>query len=222
MLADELIRRAREAMRTPTLYLLGGGGFYADEPGPHPHPGREARVADVLAALARKDAEKHARYLAEAQAAGIDLELLGPKHMPFCDCSGYACWALDMPRAPSASAQAGWVWTGSIYDEGRRPGGGPHFVRIDSDGARLACRPGAMLVFPAPSDRLPGHVGIVTETDDVGRPLKVLHCSSLNLLIAPAGGAERSAIAETDAEPFLEQLAAPQPTIAVWPRNVQE
>ena len=222
MQPNDLIRRAREAMRTPTLYLLGAGGFYADEAGPHPHPGREALVADVLAALARKDAQKHARYLAEAQAAGIDLDGLGPRHMPFCDCSGYVCWALDMPRSPSASAQAGWVWTGSIYDEGRRPGGGPDFVRIDRDDARLACRPGALLVFPAPDERTPGHVGIVTEADDDGRPLKLLHCSSLNMLIAPAAGTERNAIAETGPELFLEQLAAAQPPIAVWPRSLQD
>jgi len=171
MQADELIARARDALRTPTLYILGGGGFYADEPQPHPQPGVVASVKSVLDALSRHDPDKRARYEAEARAAGIDLEALKTRRMPFCDCSGFVCWALGLPRAPSKDARSGWIWTQSIYQDALRPGA--DFARVDSDAARLVCRRGAMLVFPSPGGDEPGHVGIVSETDTggIGRPL---------------------------------------------------
>lgn len=99
---------------------------------------------------------------------------------------------------------------------------GADFARVDSDAARLVCRRGAMLVFPSPGSDEPGHVGIVSETDTggIGRPVRVLHCSSMNFLVAPAAGGQRSAIAETGPEVFEEKLAAREPAIAVWHRSV--
>jgi hypothetical protein len=47
---------------------------------------------------------------------------------------------------------------------------------------RLAApKPGCIIVFPGPPLRKIGHVGIVTEVDDLGTTAtKVLHCSSGN------------------------------------------
>ncbi len=216
MTADELIARARRALATPTLYFLGAGGYYGNDAGPPAQPGIEAPVGRMLDRLS---SAKRRRYEAEARAAGIDIDALRPLTRPFCDCSGYVCWALGIPRAPARGAQRGWVWTESIYSDALRPGAG--FARLDSDATPLACRPGAMLVFPSPGGEQPGHIGIVSEVDANGAPRRVLHCSSLNFLIAPEGGGERSAIAETGPEVFAEQLAAPRPTIAVWFREVQ-
>ncbi len=216
MTADELIARARRALASPTLYFFGAGGFYGDAPRPPAQPGVDARVQDMLDRLG---AAKRERYEAEAHAAGIDIDALLPLTRPFCDCSGYVCWALGIPRAPSQGASHGWVWTESIYADALRPGGA--FTRVDSDAARLACRAGAMLVYPPPGDGRPGHIGIVSEVDPAGLPRRVLHCSSLNFLVAPEGGGDRSAIAETGPRVFEEQLAAPRPTIAVWFREVE-
>jgi hypothetical protein len=216
MTADELIARARRAAATPTLYFLGAGGYYGDDPQPPEHPGVDAPVKTMLDRL---DKVKRERYETEARAAGIDIEALRPLTRPFCDCSGYVCWALGIPRAPARDAKHGWVWTESIYADALSPGGA--FTRLDSDAARLVCRPGAMLVYPSPGVGEPGHIGIVSEVDATGAPQRVLHCSSLNFLVAPEGGAERSAIAETGPQVFEGQLAAQRPTIAVWFRALQ-
>ncbi len=97
MTADELIARARHAAATPTLYFFGAGGYYGDDPQPPAQPGVAARVDKMLARL---DDAKLERYETEARAAGIDIEALKPLTRPFCDCSGYVCWALGIPRAP--------------------------------------------------------------------------------------------------------------------------
>lgn len=216
MTADELIARARLALASPTMYFFGAGGFYGDAPRPPAQPGVEARVQDMLDRL---DATKLERYEAESRAAGIDFDALRSLTRPFCDCSGYVCWALGIPRAPARNARHGWVWTESIYADALRPGGA--FTRLDSDAARLACRAGAMLVYPPPGSDEPGHIGIVSEVDPDGRPRRVLHCSSLNFLLAPEGGGERSAIAETGPQVFEAQLGARRPTIAVRFREVE-
>jgi hypothetical protein len=212
MHADDLIARARDAMGTPTLYFLGAGGFYADEM-PPPHP---AEQASVQAMLDRLDAVKRRRYEDEARAAGIDLGAL-PEVAPFCDCSGYVCWALGLPRAPTRGARHGWVWTHSIYEDALRGGG--MFDRIEAGAVALVCRPGALLVYPSPGDGQPGHIGIVSETDAAGRPLQVLHCSSLNQRLP--GGGEINAIAQTDASVFEARLGAVRPTLAVWWRGLR-
>jgi len=207
--AAQFIARAREALATPTLYRLGAGGHYGTDSGPRARPGVEANVQATLASL---DADKRTRYEHEAHAAGIRLQDL-PQTMPFCDCSGYVCWALGIPRAPAPDARSGWVWTHSIYEDALRPGG--LFRREDSAQAPLTCRAGALLVYPKAPGEEAGHVGIVSQVDDAGRPLQVLHCASQNFLLAQPGR-PHSAIAETGPQVFLEHLQAPRPSIAVW------
>lgn len=225
MQANELIRRARDAMSPPTLYFLGEGGFHEGRPLPV-HPGTPAVVRHRLAWLAENEPARHARYRAEARAAGIDLEALerSDEPVPLCDCSGYVTWALALPRSVTVPGRRDKLWrsTAFIYGVASQPGG--EFRRIDSDAQPLVCRPGAMLVYPAPDDEEPGHIGIVTETDTggVGRPLRVLHCSSLNQLIPRPSGAPLNAIAETDPQVFVDKLSARRPTIAVWHRDVTE
>lgn len=212
MQVQELISLARQAGATPTLYRLGGGGYYGPRGTPRTlAPGRAEPVNQVLAQMPEA---KRRRYEAEARTAGIDLTALAGRTMPFCDCSGYVTWALGLPRAPSEDADQGWIWTNSIYEDAQRPGG--DFSRIDSARDRLVCRPGALLVYPAPDDEEPGHIGIVSEVDAQGRPLRVLHCSSTLMIEAARAGRPLSAIAETDATVFEKMLDARRPTIAVW------
>lgn len=218
MQVQELISLARQACATQTLYRLGGGGYYG--PGGTPRPAAPGVVESVKDVLKAMPADKRLRYEAEAREAGIDLETLAGNSLPFGDCSGYVTWALGLPRAPSPDAQRGWIWTNSIYKDGRRDRG--DFTRIDSDRDRLACRPGALLVYPSPDDDEPGHIGIVSETDARGRPLRVLHCSSTLMIESARAGQPLNAIAETDAGVFEKMLDAREPTIAVWYRGLRD
>ena len=212
MQVQELISLARQAAASPTLYRLGGGGYYG--PRGTPRPPAPSRFEPVDEVLARMPEAKRRRYETEARAAGVDLAALAGQRMPFCDCSGYVTWALGLPRAPSEDAPSGWIWTNSIYEDAQGPGGA--FSRVDSDRERLVCRPGALLVYPSPDDEEPGHIGIVSETDAQGRPLRVLHCSSTLMIESARAGQPLSAIAETDAAVFENMLEARRPTIAVW------
>lgn len=204
MLVDELLARARSALAMPTLYLLGCGGWTDDEPGPHPQPGREVVVAQRLEAMRLQDPPKHQRYLAEAAAAGIDLAAL-PLVMPACDCSGFVCWALGLPRRSGGH----WLNTDAIWRDAQRTT--PQlFRRDDSDAAPRRTRPGALLVYPAPAEGEVGHVGVVTQVDAAGQPTRVLHCAPENFLAPPVAGV-RNAIAETGPGLFADPH-----TIAVW------
>ena len=218
MQVQELISLARQACATPTLYRLGGGGYYG--PSGTPRPPAPGVVESVTAVLAQMPEAKRLRYEAEAREAGIDLQALAGRSLPFCDCSGFVTWALGLPRAPSPHARSGWLWTNSIYEDSKRDGG--PFSRIHSDGERLACRPGALLVYPSPNEDEPGHIGLVSETDAHGRPLRVLHCSSTLMIESARAGQPLTAIAETDAGVFETMLDAPQPTIAVWCHLVRD
>lgn len=216
MQVQELISLARQACATPTLYRLGGGGYYGPRGTPRPPaPSRDERVEDVLSNM---PAAKRQRYEAEARAAGVDLSALSGQTMPFCDCSGYVTWALGLPRAPSQDARTGWIWTNSIYADAAKTDS--DFTRIRDDRTPLSCRPGALLVYPAPNDEEPGHIGIVSEVDAQGRPRRVLHCSSTLMIDAARAGRPLSAIAETDATVFEKMLDAKRPTIAVWYRGL--
>lgn len=214
MQVQDLISLARQACATPTLYRLGGGGYYG--PGGTPRPPAPGIVESVRAVLAQMPEPKRQRYEAEAREAGIDIEALAGRSLPFCDCSGFVTWALGLPRAPSPDARSGWIWTNSIYIDALHARS--KFSHIESEG--LCCRRGALLVYPSPNDDEPGHIGIVSETDAQGRPLRVLHCSSTLMIEAARAGRPLNAIAETDAVVFEKMLEAPQPTIAVWYRGL--
>ena len=114
MTVTELMRRIARAQATPTLYLLGAGGFYGNEAGPHDMPGKPVVPAHELRTMKEKDRKKYDVYVASAQAAGIDLAAL-PQSMPACDCSGFVLWALDMARAPAPNELGTWIYTDSIH-----------------------------------------------------------------------------------------------------------
>ena len=96
----------------------------------------------------------------------------------FCDCSGFACWALNtsrrtkdpsyVPRDPKQGAY-GWISTSSVWDDAQRTTG--MFAR---------CEPkvGAVIVYPDKGGKQ-GHIGIVTKVVG-GRAAAVIHCSTSN------------------------------------------
>lgn len=217
--ADLLVRIAL-ARATPTLYLLGVGGFYGNEAGPHDLPGKTVCPKTVLKTMKQDNCKKYKAYLAAAQAANFDPYAL--PEMPACDCSGFVLWALNLARSPS-EGHGPWINTTTIYDAATRPVSRPHdgadaapptarFRRDDSDAAPLATRIGAMLVYPEGDGHEVGHIGFVTQVDASGRPTLVVHCAPENFLLPPAPGAQRTAILETSPEVFFQ---VPR-TIAVW------
>lgn len=105
---------------------------------------------------------------------------------------------------PSALTDDGWVNTDSIHADAKWPQ--RMFVRLPQ--AEL----GALLVYPKDPQRKDhvGHIGIVTAIE-AGRA-RVIHCAPENILIEPAPGSQRNAIAQTDSSHFDGEPA----TIAVW------
>ncbi|MEO8546210.1 MAG: CHAP domain-containing protein [Burkholderiaceae bacterium] len=207
----ELLARIESARKTPTLYLLGRGGFLGNEPGPHPMPGKMVMPSQELQQMKTRNRKKYGDYVAAAQSAHIDLSVLPPS-MPACDCSGFVTWVLDLARAPSAAGP--WINTDSIFADAT--GTTARFKRHDSNAAPLSTRVGAMLVFPKDSTHEVGHIGFVTQVDAAGRPTRLVHCAPQNFLVPPAPGAARTAILETAPDVFFQ---APQ-TIAVWSNAV--
>lgn len=90
-----------------------------------------------------------------------------------CDCSGFVCWAIGVPReCPPGSDH--WLFTDNIW-EGGGDVGDDLFIRVSSSSAV----PGDFYVYPAPSSNHHGHIGIITETLH-GAPSKMIHCSLSN------------------------------------------
>lgn len=176
----QYLDRARSALDTPTLYWLGWGNHAGARPG----TGIDARVE-----FQHKQAENPtvaAQYAAGMAQLGLhfeDLPRVG------CDCSNYVCWALGVPTM--------------ITD----------VMVQDAVGAQKQFKvlsqalPGALLVYPGSGGgaaRHVGHVGIVTQVNAAGEPLRVLHCAPENFLLTPPPGGARSAIAETDTAVFQQ------------------
>ena len=217
MTVTELMRRIARAQATPTLYLLGKGGFYGNEAGPHDMPGTPVVPADELRTMKKEERKKYDVYVASAQAARIDLAAL-PESMPACDCSGFVLWALDMARAPARAGLGAWINTDAIHADAM--GAETLFERDDSGSRPLKTRIGAMLVYPKGDGHEVGHIGVVTGVDGAdgtGVPTRVVHCSSENFLLPPVAGTERTAILETAPDVFLEAGR----TIAVWRKGME-
>lgn len=131
-----------------------------------------------------------------------------------CDCSGFAVWALGIPRllhgvVPwyDAKNNGDWFNTDAVVRDAKSPYG---FVTEIP-----AAEPGALIVFPRANAQTFGHIGIVSV---VGPPasadgkvkypdMKVIHCSGGNFR-----NGQGDAIQETDAKVFLHR----QDCIFAW------
>jgi hypothetical protein len=204
----ELLANVDLALNGPrTVYSLGKGGFYANAGSPPAHPGTIVSPKTMLASMRRNDPAKFQRYVAAAAQAGIDLNAL-PAFMPACDCSGFATWALGLPRAPSRRARSGWLDTTAIWNDAQS-----RQTRFEWCSSALEPRKaqvGALLVYPddPPDD---GHIGIVTAIDEAGMATQVVHCAPENYLL-PAAPGQRHAILQTTPQRLLDH----EKTIAVW------
>ncbi len=88
---------------------------------------------------------------------------------PKCDCSGFVCWALGVPRElPPGSNH--WLNTDGIW-----AGGTGLFHEVP----RHEAAPGDLLVHPSDSDHRHGHIGVILEVE-AGISMKLLHCSRHN------------------------------------------
>jgi hypothetical protein len=202
MSLTDFVTRARRGASPALIYSLGHGGWLSRER-PAPGPGRTIVPARALDVLRSKQPKVHAAYVAEMAKAGLKVEDL-PRLA--CDCSGFLCWALGVPR-DGAPLDGGWINTDAMHADalGRRR----LFQPLDR------AVPGALLVHPRPGgdSEAPGHVGIVTEVDATGRATRMLHCAPENYLRPPVGGAPRCAIVETDTAYFD---AHPTTRLIVW------
>ncbi len=89
-----------------------------------------------------------------------------------CDCSGFVCWVLELPRLNNQAfykRYGGWINTDSMEDDILSTSG--IFNQLSQPTV------GCIVVYGAGSKI--GHVGIVSEVKD-GQMTKVIHCSSGN------------------------------------------
>jgi len=200
--AVHLVARARTMLDRPTVYVAGAGGHVG--PG---YPPDDAADPDARELVYGMDDDERVQYERMAALTGID----SARPLRGCDCTGFVCWAFGLDRLRSAPDGA-QIFTGWIWSDAR--GAQRLFRRIDSDAQPLRARVGAVLVYPKPPDlhETYGHIGIVTETDAMGTPTRVIHCSADNFKqsYAALGDVTRAnAIAETGPEVFFEHLGVP-------------
>ena len=90
-----------------------------------------------------------------------------------CDCSGFVCWAIGVPRElPPGSDH--WLNTDVIW-----AGGGPVKAGLFTPITVAQALPGDLLVYPQSQPDDHGHVGIVVQVDPQ-MPSLVIHCSHGN------------------------------------------
>jgi hypothetical protein len=90
-----------------------------------------------------------------------------------CDCSGFVCWAIGVPReCPPGSDH--WLYTDNIWEGGGDVGKGL-FDEIQQGAAQT----GDLYVYPAPNSSSHGHIAIITAVTN-GAPNQILHCSLSN------------------------------------------
>jgi cell wall-associated NlpC family hydrolase len=123
---------------------------------------------------------------------GMHAEQPGPQDsLNQCDCSGFTAWCLGVSRRTEnpwyKQANGGWMNTNMIFRDCATTYG-----VFDGIPWKEAC-PGDLIVFQAAPV---GHVGIVTESNNVDGPMRVIHCSSSNYR------ANKDAIHETDTAVF--------------------
>jgi hypothetical protein len=87
-----------------------------------------------------------------------------------CDCSGFVCWVLGLPRQTDQAfykKYKGWIYTDSMEDDILSNAGIFRQLSVPE--------PGCIIVYGAGPKKI-GHVGLVSEVED-GEILKVIHCS---------------------------------------------
>jgi hypothetical protein len=206
------LQRALSALSMPTLYLLGKGGYTHDEaqtPSAIAQPGRPVDVAQEFKLMRVQRPEVYAAYEAVRVQLGLTLAELPAQA---CDCSGFVCWALGVPRdgLPLTPLPEGWINTDSIYADAL------HAQRLFK--AVDQASPGVLVVYPKPEVPRgkvgpPGHIGIVTEVAADGSVTRVLHCAPDNFPLPPPAGQPRNAIAQTGPAHFA---ADPRSRYVVW------
>ncbi len=193
--ADQVLSRARSATGHAILYWIGQGG---SDPGA-PLPSNPVRVAHEWAGLAPADQQALAPL---AKAMGIDV------HDPAlvreaCDCSGFVCWTLGLPRM-LPGADGAWLNTDTIWADAKGPQRG--FEEITQ------ARPGALVVYPKEgSHEHYGHIAIVVEVSADGQATRIVHCSADNIKDEP-----HDSIKITSPEKFTAQARS----IYAWCRSV--
>jgi hypothetical protein len=204
MNTEAFLQRALSAREMPTLYWLGKGGWTHTEAAPA-QPGRPLAVAREFEAMRVQRPKVHAAYVKGLAQSGLSLAEL-PQQA--CDCSGFVCWALGVPR-DGAPVPGGWIGTDAVYADAM----GPQHLFKPVDKAA----PGVLVVFPKPQGQgpegPPGHIGIVTEVAADGSVARVLHCAPDNFLLQPPNGLPRNAIAETGPDHFD---ADPRTRFVAW------
>lgn len=144
--------------------------------------------------LSRKDVLARARYAIWAEETiyklgkgGFDPDDPTPGNKrQECDCSGFVAWTLGISRHfPAIDGQ--WIETSIVYRDATKTK--CHFEEVE------VSRPGDIIVYPD-KDKRQGHIGVVSEVNDLGKVMKVIHCSSGNFR------AYGSAIKETVADIF--------------------
>jgi hypothetical protein len=210
MSADIWLERARSAVGTATMYWAGAGGM---DPGA-PHPGSDFLLIDM---------QRYPRgtSLAVPHAAAATLEpgrpidyASGALKLRACDCSGFVCWVLAVPRQPvdrpgAAQRRNVWINTDSIWRDASPDGPQAWFTALPR------ARPGCLAVYPKPADGREryGHVAFVAAVDGDGRPTRYIHCSADNY----AAGLD--AILENGAPMFERHAAA---TRYAWLKGAPE
>ncbi|MBL8340186.1 MAG: CHAP domain-containing protein [Rubrivivax sp.] len=197
----QLLEHARGALKLRILYWLGAGASESGEPTDPSTP------IDPKAALDEK--RRHPEYADVVRQYDEAMRQLGLRFDDLprraCDCSGFVAWALGVARQqPLAGSE--WMNTDSIHADATR--GHSQFEVV------TVAQPGDFLVYPSPGKPKPGHIGIVSEVDAAGRPLKVIHCAPDNFRIVQPDG-RRTAIAATDLAIFE---ASPATRIVAYKR----
>jgi hypothetical protein len=192
-----VLDRAHAATGNAILYSIGEGG---KDPAAA-LPSNPVRVAEKWAEM---NPAQQRDFGPVAQAMGIDVH--DPSAMrQACDCSGFVCWALDLPRSmPGPDGAQLWNNTDGIWADAKGPQ--THFQELSQ------ARPGALVVYPkAGSNENFGHVAIVMEVDAAGIATRIAHCSADNNKDAPYDSIKITGPAKFKAQ---------KQSVYAWPRNV--
>lgn len=194
---DTVLQRALLMLDQRTVYWAGNGGTDPRAPSP-------VQMLDVGRQWPHLPADEQRELEPVARAAGLDVHD-STLVVATCDCSGFVCWALGMPRGVQSNGVIEWINTDSIHADAMGPG--RRFRRT----AQAAV--GGLVVYPKrESNERFGHVAIVTEVDERGRASRVIHCSATNFKAPPF-----DAIQNTPPDAFERQRLS----IYAWCHDVE-
>jgi len=183
--SDQVLQRALSMLGRHTVYWAGAGGT-------DPQASSPVQQLEVGRLWPHLPAAERAQLEPLALAAGFNVH--DPALvLPACDCSGFVCWALGLPRSVQHGAAVEWINTDSIHADAMGPN--RRFLRT----AKAA--KGGIVVYPKrDSGERYGHVAIITEVDASGHARSVIHCSATNFMEPPF-----DAILSTPPEAFDHQ-----------------